>query len=282
MIEEEKNLQADTTVSDISENLIDDDKNKNIRRMVLDCKNGIDSFYGLYYSHYFSKTVLTIVRVLAICIALAVCCVLLPFTLKNNDNTILITFFLVFWSIFVVCVPFFVLKNRCMNMIYYKQNGKPVFIYWDKKYCIINYGQGKKFEYSVKLDSWEKYSEADIAPSDMFFGQIKSDIKLTQSGNRQRIDCYTREVKLNHKCKHKHASLLTQNGTPIFIECFVTRMMPMKRNGLQSVPRRIKRRIDFVELDTDKYCEIPKSLIDFCKKNKIEPPEESKFLHYTK
>ncbi len=34
------------------------------------------------------------------------------------------------------------------------------------------------------------------------------------------------------------------------------------------------------EINTNRYVEIPKSFIDFCKEQGIEPPEECEHLHY--
>lgn len=298
MTEDDKIMQDTPASDDSSENLIEgktascqnkksnnsnadnttESNVKNIRKIVRDCQNSIDNFYGLYHTRYISKNVLTLIRVLAICAVVGVCCFLIPLGIKNNDVSLLVIGFLLIWSLFILSAVFFALKNRPMHMIYYKQNDKSIFIYWDNKYYIINCGHGKKFEYNVKHDFWQKYSENDIAPSSLFFDHIQHDLKLTQIDDRQKIDCYT----LDGKRRRRRASLVTKNGKPIFLECFVIRMMPMKRDGLQTVPRRIKRRIDFVELNTDKYFEVPKSLIDFCKKNNINPPEESKFLHYSK
>ena len=39
-------------------------------------------------------------------------------------------------------------------------------------------------------------------------------------------------------------------------------------------------RFEFLEINTNRYAEIPKSFIDFCKEQGIEPPEECEHLHY--
>ena len=48
------------------------------------------------------------------------------------------------------------------------------------------------------------------------------------------------------------------------------------RNGHTGRPKLIKN----IEINTNRYAEIPKSFIDFCKEQGIEPPEECEHLHY--
>lgn len=271
----DEEMDNDSEEEDFEQQLVDL-PNEDIRKIVLDCYKNVDNFYGLYYEHYHSKTFQWTCKGIAICIALALWCFLVPFIIKVDFN-IWVLLFVAVWTVMMLVMAFFYPKNHPIHILYYKQNGNPVFLYWDiknKQYYIINYGQKKKLKYFIQLNEWNKCSSGDIAPKKMYFDQLKGNLKLHQiDRNKQLITCYTKK---DRRLK-KSGSLMIENDKPVFIECIVYRTGYTSNFVKRKFP--CNRRIDFVEFNTNKCINLPKSLIRYCKKKKIEPPEESDFLH---
>lgn len=275
---EDSDVIDEDNEEDTEEVAFEQETEDDIRKIVLDCYKNVDNFYGLYYEHYRSPVFQWFIRGIAICIALAVTCLLIPFTLKV-DKIIWVALFLAVWTIGLLFFAFFGTKNHPIHLIYYKQYGKPVFLYWDikcKEYYIVNYGQKKKLKYFIRANVWEKMPGEDIVPKKLYFDQIKGDLHLKKiDENKQQITCYKKEGKKTKKC----GNLMIENGKPVFIECIVKRKV-YARNSFRKVICDFKRRIDFVEFNTEKSIEIPKSVFKYCKKKKIDPPDESKHLHF--
>ena len=75
------------------------------------------------------------------------------------------------------------------------------------------------------------------------------------------------------KSKYKSASLTLQHNVPKLLIYWPGYNMAIKK---QTLPQHF----EFLEINTNRYAEIPKSFIDFCKEQGIEPLEENEHLHY--
>lgn len=71
-----------------------------------------------------------------------------------------------------------------------------------------------------------------------------------------------------------------QNDIPLSIEHRLPRLSDRVEKSYNTINRNIVRRIDFIEINKDRFVEIPKSIVAFCEKNNIQPPEENEYLHY--
>lgn len=235
-------------------------KNKEAINTAKECYNNIQNFIGIYYPAYKSPTKLWIIRGIAIAIFLVIAFAFIPWIMKSTSN-LWIALFLLVWDTAFLIIIITHFKNVRINIFCYFDDGKPMFVYWDKnckKYFIVNFGQKKKFKFVKKHNVWIKNNEK-LAPDKFYFEKIRGNAKIEKSENNVTNIIVCNNTKNPNKVTTK---LAIKDNMPLYISTE-------------------DRRIDFTEINIDKYIEIPKSFLDFCKKEKITPPEENNFLHYT-
>ena len=76
----------------------------------------------------------------------------------------------------------------------------------------------------------------------------------------------------NKEANQKSARLVIKDDLPYYIEYFHS----SHEQGRSDASERFR----FVEINTDRCVEIPKSFLTFCQENGIEPLVENEHLHY--
>ncbi len=128
--------------------------------------------------------------------------------------------------------------------------------------------------YNVKTGQWAKNKKFNCMDSRLMFKHLNGFLNMEKKQNGD-VEIYAcNDMSSNDtKSKYKSASLTLANGIPKLIIHWPGYNMAYRKNEFPQ-------HFEFLEINTNRYAEIPKSFIDFCKEQGIEPPEECEHLHY--
>lgn len=254
------------------------EENQEIGDFARKCYYKIDSFYGVFYENYQKLSKLLCFRVPFTLIWIGVVFFLCPFVYKESGIFWLVLFpfaVVTFMNVGVYCM----FRNKPLQMFYYRIGNKSVAVYWKKKnknYIIINFGSKKQFKYYIKERIWEECDE-ELSSRKLYFNHLKDNISVKKS--KKGITTIIARNNTKHP-KWITAKLnLTEDNTPIDIE-FSRTVVGYSSRGFNKTEYTCTNRIEFVEINSDRFIEIPKSFVTFCAKNDIDAPEENEFLHY--
>ncbi len=252
------------------------DENQEIGDFARKCYYTIDSFYGVFYDNYQKLSKLLCFRVPFTLIWIGVVFFLCPFVYKQSGLWLPLFPFAVvtFMNIGVYCM----FRNKPLQMFYYRTGNKSVAVYWkkNKKYLIVHFGTKQQFKYYFKEQIWEECDE-DLSSRKLYFNHIKDNISVKKSKKG-----ITTIIARNNKKHPKWITAelnLSENNTPLDIE-FSRTVVSYRSNSFSKGEFTSTNRLEFVEINSDRFIEIPKSFVTYCAKNNIEAPEENEFLHY--
>ncbi len=287
-IEEDKNLYAfqlddeydpETdedlpTKYELTEELIYGEKEA--KQIVKDIYKDMKFVYGRYFPAVFSKLAKFEFLFLQVFfflggIAFIALCVL-------NKIYFLTIFSLVFFG-FVVFLHFYAEKEE-REVWWFKWKKKTITIYKilntiGKGNILVYINNQYNYVYDDKKGQWQKNKKLNCMDSRLMFKHLNGFLHIDKKENDE-IEIYAcnpDRMSNKTKSKYKSASLTLQNNVPKLLVCWpdydiVAHKWPVPKH------------FEFLEINTNRYAEIPKSFIDFCKEQGIEPLEENEHLHY--
>lgn len=157
----------------------------------------------------------------------------------------------------------FVMYRQTLKLYFLKtKENKTITIYKSKYYMVINCDR-QSYRFFNKKWKKLKWWNHDLGTR-LFFSKMVGNLKIKVKKNKKTIIGYSgfsyMEFKDDTLTRMFHRSV---------------KLTPPLR-GPKGPPKLIKN----IEINTDRYAEVPNSFIDFCKEQGIEPPEESAHLHY--
>lgn len=265
-----------------------DDKSKEIEKIAKNCYKNIETFYGRFYTDKMSLSTKIFMLSFAVIFTAAVLFLFLPMSFKAQIPWLVTGFFLtisVIFSVVIVKIIFFNVDDN--YMFYYKIGDKVITIYWDKyhkDHIIINFGQGKRFIYDYKRQQWSKYSY-ELVGKNIYFNYITDKLSIKEKKDATIIRAHNFKRPKNMISSNVSAELKLSNDIPIYIKYYLlrTRKNPnfVGRETNPTAPYEVLNlRVEFIEINCKMQIEVPKSLIAYCKKKSIAPPEENEFLRY--
>ncbi len=151
-----------------------------------------------------------------------------------------------------------------LDLYFYKTKGNRTITLYKSKHNIVIYADKQLFRFMnnkwKKIDSWQHNLGARL-----LFPKMVGNLSIKNQKDKLIVNGY-------RGCSYmelKNGILSKIYHNPIIISGAF-------RNHHCGRPKLIKD----IEINTDRYVEIPKSFIDFCKEQGIEPPEECEHLHY--
>ena len=109
----------------------------------------------------------------------------------------------------------------------------------------------------------------------LLFKHLNGKLRIENHKNGD-VEIYTRNPQKdsvrNREANQKSARLVIKEGVPNYVEHWYSSHERGRSN--------VSERFEFLESNTDRYVEIPKSFITFCQIQGIEPLEENDHLHY--
>ncbi len=163
------------------------------------------------------------------------------------------------------------LYGKSKKVYFYKNKNKTITIYkyYFKKKLAVGYGE-TCFEFDYKNKNWHNSIDKHMG-ANLMFPFINWNTKLKKRLFSIIIKVYHQlegwevaDFRLN---RFKSNKLRSMNHYSL------TTSLPVRRSAAYE-------RLKIKEINTNRYVEIPKSFIDFCKEQGIEPPEECEHLHY--
>ena len=109
----------------------------------------------------------------------------------------------------------------------------------------------------------------------LLFKHLNGKLRMQNHKNGD-VEIYTRNPSLysfdNEEAKQKSARILISDGSPNYVEHWYDSAEQGRSN--------VSERFEFLEINSDRYVEIPKSFITFCQLQGIEQLEENEHLRY--
>ncbi len=249
---------------------------KEAKQIVKDTYKDMKFVYGRYFPAVFSKSAkfaLALVQILFFTFGIAwiILCIL--------------------YKAYFFIIPVFGLYGLAIYAHFYaeKEEREVWWFKWKKKtitiYKILNtVGKGNvliyinnqcDYMYNAKKGQWQKNKKFVCMDSRLMFKHLNGFLHIDKKENNE-IEIYAcnpDRMSNKTKSKYKSASLTLQNNVPKLLVYW-----PDYDIAAHQWP--VPQHFEFLEINTDRYVEIPKSFIDFCKEQGIEPPEECEHLHY--
>ncbi len=241
---------------ELNENIIQGDVDA--KQIVKDTYKNIKSIYGRYIPHYsrlYSWHYILIYIVLLGFIAAAV-----GVTIATKRFPYIL---LVAWA-FCIAVIIMLKFSFKYDFIFYKTKRKTVVVY--KRKNIIHICLGKDDLFKFKFNKWKKeYDGGQILGSRPVFSKVVGKLSMKKKKDKLKIVSGKGDAYL----EFKNNQLVSMAYRPI------------AKYDLNCDTHSFDWQKIFInEINTNRYVEIPKSFIDFCKEQGIEPPEECEHLHY--
>ena len=158
----------------------------------------------------------------------------------------------------------FIMYRKAFDIYFYKtKDNKTVTIYKSKYYMVIN---NNRQLYRFFNNKWKKLNWWNHnLGTRLLFSKMVGKLSIKKKNDKMIIYGYCDCANM----KLKNCVLNSIYLSPMIIAG------PF-RNQQCGRPMLIKN----IEINTNRYAKIPKSFIDFCKEQGIEPPEECEHLHY--
>lgn len=196
----------------------------------------------------------------------------------------------IMWRIYIIILPamwlligdviiYLYFKKKFKMVWWYKCGRKTATIYqyddpFRKGDIIIHVNDNYSWRYNNKNGEWSK-SNRYFMDARLLFKYLNGYLEMNtlENGQTEIYTCNPTSADSNKRTNVKSASLIIENNIPKIIEYWPESSV-MGWRLLKS------QRFEFLEINTNRYAEIPKSFIDFCKEQGIEPLEENEHLHY--
>ncbi|MBD5099840.1 MAG: hypothetical protein HDT29_00830 [Clostridiales bacterium] len=174
---------------------------------------------------------------------------------------------------------FFITRDQARKVWWYKDSKKTIAIYKsarksEESDIIIYVNKNYQYRYYHKKQEWKK-NRSQCMDTRLLFKHLNGKLRIENHKNGD-VEIYTRNPSLysfyNEEAKQKSASILIRDGIPNYIEHWYDSAEQGRSN--------VSERFEFLEINTDRYVEIPKSFITFCQVQRIEPLQENEHLRY--
>lgn len=264
---------------ELNEKLISGDEYA--KKTVIDTYKNMNTLYGFYNPAATSRGMyifLYIVLALINLAAIAFTIVLFVRQSKNSAFVCVITlgFFL---------ITYFALKmirSQKMYVIMFKEEGKNILIYKHEKKDIYIVYLGKNQIYRYEDEEWNKITNMEGfhgrgIGGRLLFQHLCGELIVKKHKNGI-IEIYCRNrAYFEYKIKPKYcnsANFFIKDGKPWRVDYYPPYFYRGRVRAQQSV------RLDFLEINTDRVAEVPKSFLKFCEKEGIEPLQENEHFRY--
>ncbi len=301
---DKKVTQTDTKLTGTANDFLDKTNHTPEAEMVRKAYNDIDCLYGIYspdYYHIATRILFGLMVTLLDALVIAFIVFLLVTYPSIGLYIGAITVGLAINCFFFYA--YIALNCKIHKIYFYKHNGKVVTVHYHKyfKYLVICLEKDKFYCYNFKKDSWKEsrrkivaletwvirktfgsyllfpYIFEDNARKNGKFVTVKNKIKVYgKNKNKTKIisEYKNSQRHLERRNKWKRTKYMFKDGNLQYIEF---------RNSILNVngsPGTFIQYMRIYETNVVHCMEIPKSFIDFCKSQGIEPPEECEHLHY--
>lgn len=232
--------------------------NKEAKKLVIDTYNNIDFLYGKFITNYTRIFCWPAVMIyISICVFAGI-----GIWVSIMWNKFFFPPFIMVAVLIASLVA--VMRRQILKLYFFKaKENKTVTVYKSKYYLVINCDRQL---YRFFNNKWKKLNRWNHnLGTRLLFSKMVGKLSIEKKKDRMTIYGY----KGCSNMKFKKGVL-----TSIFhIKVILTGPF---RNQKCGSPQLIKD----IEINTNRYVEIPKSFIDFCKEQGIDPPEECEYLHY--
>ncbi len=168
------------------------------------------------------------------------------------------------WWLFVGCIIGYILYSRKYELYFYKCKGKTVTIYCRNGNITVYFNKKQVFRY--KNQQWSKINDWDDSTDNkLLFSRIKGDLEIEHKKEK---------VEIVRQDRYGGIEFVNDNLVGIWY-CPVVKVGMVKNIHSSNYTE-----ISILEINTERYVELPKSFIEFCEKQGIEPLEENAHLHY--
>lgn len=168
------------------------------------------------------------------------------------------------WWLVVGCFIAYILCGKKYEIYFYKCKGKTVTIYCRKGNFVVYFNKKQVFQY--KNGQWSKITNWDGATDNkLLFSRIKGDLEIKSKKGKMEIA---------RQDRYGGIEFVDDNLSAIWY-CPVVKVGMVKDIHSSNYAE-----VKVLEINTERYVEIPKSFVDFCKEQGIAPLAENEHLHY--
>lgn len=246
------------------------------RNTVIDTYNNMNSMYGIFLSSHHKYNILFFI--VPVILNIASLAMLIAMLIKGSESAV----FALVIEVGFLFLGYFAIKFAKGKKFYvymYKEDGKNVIIYKHPKKDMYVVYLGKNQICLYEYEEWHEIAFPYHVGGRLLFQYLCGEliVKEHRSGVVE-IYCRNRaffEFKGRSRYE-KSADLLIKNGKPWRIN-YYDEMFPGKygRSRAQN-----SEQIEFLEINSERVAQIPKSFLKFCEQAEIEPPKESEYLRY--
>lgn len=251
------------------------------KKTVIDTYKNMNTLYGFFNPaatslgmDMFLYVVMTLINLAAIAFTI----VLFVRQSKNSAFACVITLGFFLFTYLVLKMT----RSQKMYVNMFKEDGKNIFIYKHEKKDIYIVYLGKKQIYRYEDEEWHKITNMEGFDGRgmggrLLFQHLCGELLVKKHKNGI-IEIYCRNrAYFEFKIKPKYAvsaCFYIKEGKPLHIDYYPSYFPERRVRSQQSV------RLDFLEINTDRVAEVPKSFLKFCEKEGIEPLQENEHLRY--
>ena len=290
----ESNYKKQTGTAD---NFLDKNNHTPEVEMVRKAYNDIECMYGIYSPDFDSLFKISFFGFLTTCYVLLMMSFFVFLMVRYTTVGICVAMSI---GCIIMCAIWgyviFKMRNRFRKVYFYKHNGKAITIHFSNysKYIGVCVEDDKFFLYKCKNDSWSE-NEKQYLKKDMFMGtyllfpylfkqNLRKDGVLINVKNKIK-NCRNNVIKvISSQYKGRERKFQTiykfknDKLDNIKYSMYTTGMSSVVGRGVRTYIKTQYLRI--VTTNNVMCMQIPKSFIDFCISQGIEPPEECEHLHY--
>lgn len=246
------------------------------RNTVIDTYKNMNSMYGIFRSSHHKYNLLFII--IPVIMNIASLGMLIAMLIKGSETAV----FALVIEVGFLFLGYFAIKFAKGKKFYvymFKEGGKNIIIYKHPKQDMYVVYLGKNQICMYEYEEWHEIAFPYHVGGRLMFQYLCGElmVKEHRSGVVE-IYCRNRAF-FELKCRRRYqksADLLIKNGKPWRIN-YYNEIFP-DENGNSRAQN--SEQIEFLEINSDRVVQIPKSFLKFCEKAEIEPPKESEHLRY--
>ncbi|MDE7070730.1 MAG: hypothetical protein K2O86_01985 [Clostridia bacterium] len=277
-LDQEGNVLPEKT--ELTEDLICGDKEA--KKAVESIYKSLDFAYGIYEPHHLLgalKYLSYSISILFFLTSIFLVVYMLVIRIDQSQIPMIVApaILCLFFGLF--SMYFFIIRDKSKKVWWYKDSRKTVAIYKsarksEESDIIIYVNKNYQYRYYQKKQEWKK-NKSQCMDTRLLFKHLNGKLRIENHKNGD-VEIYTRNPQRdslsNREANQKSARLVIKDGVPNYVEHWYSSHERGRSN--------VSERFEFIEINTDRYVEIPKSFITFCQIHGIEPLEENQYLRY--